>query len=316
MKRIFLHIGRHKSGTTAIQLFFHRNRKFLAKQGLYYPQTGIKNAIAHHFLAKALNPALSKPAKMIKRLKAKFEKEIENRDNIVISSEAFQNINKLNLVVDFFSGYELIVICYFREVLDYHQSAYAQFVQASDYQGSFLNFSNSYKTNYVKFYQKWNKISDNMIVSFFNRSDLLKQDVVHDFLEKVGVTKAPVKYKPDPVNSSIGGNLIFFKLCLNMFGYHSRDYYNTLSSIANKNKRFSSGFFISPKTAQKIRANYSESNKFLKRKSGNLLLKTYVERPPMPDYDFLEEDFKLFLSEEQFKNLPFMINENFRMPDE
>jgi hypothetical protein len=35
-----LHIGPHKTGTTAIQMFCERNRKLLAKAGLWYPEVG------------------------------------------------------------------------------------------------------------------------------------------------------------------------------------------------------------------------------------------------------------------------------------
>jgi hypothetical protein len=37
---LLLHIGPHKTGTTAIQLFCERNRKLLAKAGFWYPKVG------------------------------------------------------------------------------------------------------------------------------------------------------------------------------------------------------------------------------------------------------------------------------------
>jgi hypothetical protein len=54
---LFLHIGPHKTGTTAIQLFCERNRNELAKAGLWYPKTGLASGqhmvlpgcyISHH----------------------------------------------------------------------------------------------------------------------------------------------------------------------------------------------------------------------------------------------------------------------------
>ena len=38
---LVLHIGPHKTGTTAIQLFCERNRKALSKAGFWYPEVGI-----------------------------------------------------------------------------------------------------------------------------------------------------------------------------------------------------------------------------------------------------------------------------------
>ena len=44
--RLYLHIGSHKTGTTAIQHFAAQNRDHLAKQGLLYPPVGPKGAPA------------------------------------------------------------------------------------------------------------------------------------------------------------------------------------------------------------------------------------------------------------------------------
>jgi hypothetical protein len=40
MKQVFTHIGQHKTGSSALQEFFHLNRKTLLQQGLLYPRTG------------------------------------------------------------------------------------------------------------------------------------------------------------------------------------------------------------------------------------------------------------------------------------
>jgi len=54
---LFLHVGPHKTGTTAIQLFCERNRNELAKAGFWYPKAGLASGqhmvlpgcyISHH----------------------------------------------------------------------------------------------------------------------------------------------------------------------------------------------------------------------------------------------------------------------------
>lgn len=54
---LFLHVGPHKTGTTAIQLFCERNRNQLAKEGFWYPKAGLASGqhmvlpgcyISHH----------------------------------------------------------------------------------------------------------------------------------------------------------------------------------------------------------------------------------------------------------------------------
>lgn len=50
MANIVIHIGRHKSGTSALQDMLFSSKELLEKEGWYYPATGMKN-IAHHGLA-------------------------------------------------------------------------------------------------------------------------------------------------------------------------------------------------------------------------------------------------------------------------
>ncbi len=49
-KKLFLHIGMGKTGTTALQDFFWDNRKLLAQLGVSYPKTGMQSN-AHHLLS-------------------------------------------------------------------------------------------------------------------------------------------------------------------------------------------------------------------------------------------------------------------------
>jgi hypothetical protein len=57
MKRLYLHIGTHKTGTTSVQRFLNSNREQLRRQGLVYPNTsisGFKRHYAHHQIAHAM----------------------------------------------------------------------------------------------------------------------------------------------------------------------------------------------------------------------------------------------------------------------
>jgi hypothetical protein len=48
--RIYLHVGRHKSGTTQIQRFLKKNRPLLAEQNIDYPLP-LDDDEAHHAAA-------------------------------------------------------------------------------------------------------------------------------------------------------------------------------------------------------------------------------------------------------------------------
>ncbi len=49
-KKLYLHIGMGKTGTTALQNFFWENRKALASHDICYPKRGTM-ANAHHLLS-------------------------------------------------------------------------------------------------------------------------------------------------------------------------------------------------------------------------------------------------------------------------
>ncbi len=88
MKQVFLHIGQHKTGSTALQRFLLANRGRLIETRVLYPQTGrvnIQGAPCERHMLLSLQP-LSDP-EMIPRL----EREIaaSPADTAVISGEGF-----------------------------------------------------------------------------------------------------------------------------------------------------------------------------------------------------------------------------------
>lgn len=55
MKKLILHIGTEKTGTTTIQHFCHQNRELLEEQGFYYPKIGFCD-FAHFSLVAPFHP--------------------------------------------------------------------------------------------------------------------------------------------------------------------------------------------------------------------------------------------------------------------
>lgn len=54
MRQLILHIGTHRTGTSALQQFFLMNRHVLDKNGVYYPLTGCNAEGMHHPLFQPL----------------------------------------------------------------------------------------------------------------------------------------------------------------------------------------------------------------------------------------------------------------------
>lgn len=214
---IVLHIGRHKSGTTALQQHLHRHRVALRAQGFLYPAAGQGRRIAHHDLAEAFmqaqgadTPAL---AETIQRFEQALAAETEGwHGTLVISSEAFQNVAPAH-VARLFPPAQTRVVVYLREQGEYLVSAYQQHIQASTDHGTLAQYHQAVGTlSYERFLQKWAGVygEDRLQVARYERQRLLGGDIVQDFCQRTGL---PLLAPPEgeDQNPSIGGALLEVK---------------------------------------------------------------------------------------------------------
>jgi hypothetical protein len=134
-KRIFIHIGTHKTGTTSIQMFLHQNRSRLKKAGILVPRSGtgvIDSPAGHQNIAYELcgsphfERGLGRTANLLEELHQSQEPVA------VISSENFQflhrfpdKLSKLDQDLDAL-GYDRTYLVYFRNTRDYFVSLYGQ----------------------------------------------------------------------------------------------------------------------------------------------------------------------------------------------
>lgn len=94
--RLILHIGRHKSGTSSIQHWLKRNNDLLSTNGILYPKS-FRKGVAHHNLVDILDPRRSGAADLDFAAN-QILREVTEEDTIILSSEAFQNVNDLRHV--------------------------------------------------------------------------------------------------------------------------------------------------------------------------------------------------------------------------
>jgi hypothetical protein len=118
-KRLILHVGQSKTGTSTIQDFLaHNRRRLLRENGVLYPQAGRQGA-AHHRIAALFLPAGN--AGWIKRddavsLRDRLAEECaeSGADTVVASSEALFNARSLADVREFFDGFDIEVLVILR----------------------------------------------------------------------------------------------------------------------------------------------------------------------------------------------------------
>lgn len=84
MKKIYLHIGPHKTGSTYIQKVLFESRKLLSKKGLYYSEYLIGPQWGHHQLVEAIKQ------RNIEKIQ---EFLLDLSDTSFVSSENFENLS-------------------------------------------------------------------------------------------------------------------------------------------------------------------------------------------------------------------------------
>ena len=238
-KKLILHIGRHKTGTSSLQLFLCRNEARLRDAGYVYPRT-LRAPIAHHPLARSHNCSVADelaPAEL-----EEFWKELEPAPNVIISSEEFQNACPYSVARDF-GFFDVSIVVYLREQVGYFLSAYAQAVKARKVVWTMAEFERAhFRADYYSFLRKWDyAFPENRInARLFDRDALIGGDICSDFLRSSEICGEEalsnfVRIENDN-NPSIGGALLEFKRRLNAtdFDQHvnTSDMYRILQEMA------------------------------------------------------------------------------------
>jgi len=138
-KRLVLHIGTHKTGTTSIQYWFANHGASLARQGAYYPDLYAgKNNPGQHFVAAAVTAATEKrgdaPA-LASRVTALVEQLCAAPGHVaMVSSELFSVIDPAP-IADVFAEFDCEVFCILRRQDEFLESMYRELVKSSFFDG-------------------------------------------------------------------------------------------------------------------------------------------------------------------------------------
>lgn len=211
MRKIIIHCGLHKTGTTALQLALFNNRKKLAAQGYVYPEIGIpKNHHGHHNLAWQLSRDRRFRGHYgdFKSLFSYFE-GVGN--NIVLSSEDFEcsllhplRWKKIQEEIES-QGLKMVFVIYLRNHINYLESLYAELLKAGagdEYElfAGRVIANKRYWHNESEFVFDYTGIANslgglrNVETVFRNYDNLVDGNVVNDFCDAIGVNCSAFKY--------------------------------------------------------------------------------------------------------------------------
>lgn len=193
-KRLFIHIGSHKTATTYLQSVLSRNSHALSKAGIIYPKSGRKYE-AHHPLAWRLSDVTHKHSTVENIdlwINALEEINMSEAHSAVISSEDFewsQYLEKMACLRDYFDVY---IVFYLRSPDSYIESFYNQVVK--DFQTKETRTLENYIIEQPPFFlncydilKKWEEIfgRKRIIVRLFNKK-CIKNGIENDFLSVIG----------------------------------------------------------------------------------------------------------------------------------
>ena len=185
MKQIYLHIGLHKTGSTAIQFFIKKNRQIFLNNKIYIPEHACEfKSLANHcnIVFENLN-------------NYKFENnqlnalcsEIKEWNKVIISSETFEFLlnkkNEFNKIINTFKklNFKIKVILYFRNDKNFLSSRYVELIKSKKFNQTmkvpnfFIFFIKAFLFGYVEILpQKWTCYFSNLPQKLLSNFDIEK----------------------------------------------------------------------------------------------------------------------------------------------
>lgn len=274
IKKVFLHIGCEKTGTTSIQNTLAANRGLLNDYQILYPETLGVTANHTKLAIYALNedkkrtqfvPKNQTLAAFRENLRDSFLEEVKrtSADTIIISAEW---LHRLKDDDEFIRLHSLLaevtdtveVLFYVRRQDQLAMSLYSTSLKAGSYKKfSFPSISSQsslpYYYDFLSIYRKWKSVFGlgNVQIRVFDRKRLYKGDVVRDFIHEVLGLNDEVFVYYDEDNRSISSIGILVMRGFNFLLHTFRPFIR--SDVARRRRQQLAKKFVGkPKLATKV----------------------------------------------------------------
>lgn len=230
--KIIVHIGWHKTGTTAIQSFLKKNTlKLIDENKLYYPSEGLVNS-AHHAIAWALQGKDNSPLNNLYTGNKSnlIQQAIESGKkhgckNLIFSSEEFctfseKQIENLKEILNYGNN-KIIIIAYVRRQDLLIESSYNMEVKwwGSRITDGFEQYVKN-KTPFIKYdvvLDSWANVFglENIKVGVYDTAHMPQNDIRLDFCLLAGIDPVDLVLESKRINSSLGPKSLAFLRILN-----------------------------------------------------------------------------------------------------
>ncbi|MCI0494504.1 class I SAM-dependent methyltransferase, partial [candidate division KSB1 bacterium] len=320
-KKIYIHIGPHKTATTTIQNGLIINRQKLEEKDYYIPYrwSSFKSYLPLQNIAFQLDGDVRYKPDMGGIDDLLMEINETNCSNIILTSEQFSELknSSVKTLRDLLAPFgEMVIILYLRRQDQWLNSYYAQLVKRGFYSDDFDSFCKQTRIKITTLKEGGQKTLVDRVIEpdfsrlllpwekFFGQPNIrvrvleekqLQGNVFQDFLETIGIAQIGDLDTPDDTNVSLGPKTLAvikhlasdFELSSmpshKSFMYRITEYIRHYSFFKQWNEeRFNA---IDSDRYKQITAQYSESNKALANKyfgREQLFLEPFVERPISP----------------------------------
>jgi hypothetical protein len=242
-KKVIVHIGTRKTGTSSIQKTLGENRVELIKHNIYYPSLKPFNHISiftpifldapekYGALIKRGVTSNREALKACARLQSKWINEFNKCecDNFIISAESLTSpvfaLNAVRRLKEFLEEYfeEIVIVVYFRHYNSFINSQVQQVIKNGHGSKSIGTILNQYLDNpnseifYSNNIKNWVEVFgyDHLIIKPFDIESFRSNSLVEDFLYAAGLNTDGIDIQEYKINESLGKNSIAFLERLN-----------------------------------------------------------------------------------------------------
>ncbi len=215
-KKVYLHIGIGKTGTSSIQNMLVSNYEKLLQQGVLIPKSGLKYGMAHHGLANLQEDEFSKDTKEIYNALVD-EIDSSSADKVIISSELFSYVKHgyIKQIHEFLKKYDVTIVFYVREQVKLFESGFLQNLKAGNEQlkqnnlgkviYNFKDFcSNLEKKDFNYLIKPWEETfsSKNIKARLFDQK-INNGNICNDFVEFIDLKNISIDFPVEYTNESL-----------------------------------------------------------------------------------------------------------------
>lgn len=226
-RKLLIHAGFGKTGTSALQNFFVQNSRRLAAHNICYPAAGRNELDAHHYMATKARPGGGTGFES-DRSWTDYVDELDRETRcfsdgtVLLSSEIFSGRMKWSMLTDFFPVFsEVSVILYLRRQDEIVMSSYQQWIKDGIYSVDYRDMD-ALPYFYDKSLEMWTNFlrhhTGDIIVRPFEKASFRGGSLFSDFMfhafgiDDISDYSLPQK---DASNLRLNETALEFKRCLN-----------------------------------------------------------------------------------------------------